>query len=343
VQQSMSGESQESLNSMSLESIEQDGARSRNFQAILNIIKVPAGLALLILAVRGINYENLINGFRSADLAWLFVAILSVLVGLGLKLWRWELLLKNYQLSVSSSRIFSAYFVGQAANILLPFRGGELVRLGYFAGEKSLLPQAASTIVVEKYLDLLALTMFSILVSFRVALGNILNLRGFLLPITIVVTVLFLIAILFGPALWQIIREKKFMPQRLIPWLDSWVQASQWLRNPTHIFPVVLLSALIWGVMWLTNLLLFRSFGLALGGTAGGLVLVLVYIGLLPALMPGNLGPFYFFASLALLPFGIIQEQALVFAVILHAIVTLPPLLGGALGFFIRSPKPLAA
>ncbi len=102
----------------------------------------------------------------------------------------------------------------------------------------------------------------------------------------------------------------------------------------------MLLTVFIWGVMWLTNLLLFNSLGLHLSGTAGGLVLVLVYIGLLPALMPGNIGPFYFFASLALLPFGIIQDQALVFAVILHALVTLSPLFCGIIGLFLRTPRP---
>ena len=88
--------------------------------------------------------------------------------------------------------------------------------------------------------------------------------------------------------------------------------------------------------MWLTNLLLFKSLGIPLGGTAAGLVLILVYVGLLPALMPGNIGPFYFFARLALLPFGIIHDQAFVFAVILHAIVTLPALLGGVIGLLVR-------
>jgi uncharacterized membrane protein YbhN (UPF0104 family) len=65
------------------------------------------------------------------------------------------------------------------------------------------------------------------------------------------------------------------------------------------------------------------------------LVLISVYIGLLPALMPGNIGPFYFFARLAILPFGILNDQAFVFAVILHAIVTLPPLLGGVISLLI--------
>jgi hypothetical protein len=83
-------------------------------------------------------------------------------------------------------------------------------------------------------------------------------------------------------------------------------------------------------------MVLFKSLKLPLGGTAAGLVLILVYVGLLPALMPGNIGPFYFFASLAVSPFGIIHDQAFVFAVVLHAIVTLPPLLCGAIGLLVR-------
>jgi uncharacterized membrane protein YbhN (UPF0104 family) len=339
----MSDDRQEGLPQVSLDSLEHGKGQSRNFQVLLVTIKGLAGIALLILALHGINYENLVSGIRSADLTWLFLAILSILFGLGLKLFRWGMLLKKYRLSVSLSRLFSAYFVGQATNILLPFRGGELARLGYFAEQKNLLPQAASTIVVEKYLDLLALTGLGIMVSYKISIDNVLDLRAFLLPMTILASLLLLAAILYGPTAWLKIREKRIFPKRLTPWIDRWVQASLWLRDPRQTFPLAILTIIIWGVMWLTNLLLFNSLGLPLGGTAGGLVLVLVYIGLLPALMPGNVGPFYFFAGLALLPFGILLERAVVFAMLLHAIVTLPPLLCGALSLFIRSPRPASA
>ena len=80
------------------------------------------------------------------------------------------------------TRLFSAYFVGQAVNIILPLRGGELVRIGYFAGEPKILPEIVSTIVLEKYLDLMALTVCGILVSFKISLDNILNLQRLASP-----------------------------------------------------------------------------------------------------------------------------------------------------------------
>jgi uncharacterized protein (TIRG00374 family) len=310
--------------------------RHSSYKTILAIIKIIAGLVLLILSIRGIHWESLLTGIRSANLTWLALAISSVLVGLFLKVWRWAIFVKNYHIQSSIAQLYSAFFVGQAANIILPLRGGELIRMGYFAGETKILPEIASTIALEKYLDLLALTICGILVSFEFSLDNILNLRGWLLPLTCVITLLLSATIFFGPTIWRKIQAGKRLPEGVINWLDKWVQASQWMRNPKQVFPGICLTLLIWGLMWLTNLLLFNSLGLPLGGTAAGLVLLLVYVGLLPALMPGNIGPFYFFARLALLPFGILSDQAIIFAVVLHAIVTLPSLVGGIIGMLVR-------
>ena len=336
MQQAMTEERGEQFSTTELGSIKKQIPQPSRLKYILVIIKILAGLALLILSIQGIHWEDLVSGIRTANFAWLALAIGLVLLGLFLKVWRWAIFIKNYSVQSSTAKLFSAYFVGQAVNIILPMRGGELVRIGYFAGDAKILPEIISTIALEKYLDLLALTVCGILVSLKFSLDNISNLGGWLLPLTGFLTLVFLVAILFGPAIWEHIRTGKVLPKRILDWVDRWVQAGHWLRSPRQVFPVVLLTILIWGVMWFTNLLLFKSFGLQLGGTAAGLVLILVYVGLLPALMPGNIGPFYFFARLALLPFGILDDQAFIYAVTLHAIVTLPPLLGGVIGLLVR-------
>lgn len=316
--------------------------RSPTFKRVTNISKILLGVGLLILSVWGIRWESLASGIRSADAGWIVIAVCAVLVGLALKLWRWVIFVRNYQIKASYWRLFSAYFLGQAVNIVLPFRGGELVRLGYFAGEPKLLPDVISSIALEKYLDLLGLTVCAILVSLQFSLENILNVRGWLLPLTGLLTLCFLAAVVFGPSLWGTLRTWRRLPIRLADGVERWIQVSRWLRNPRQVLPGVWLTGLIWGVMWVTNVFLFKGLRLPLGGTAAGLVLILVYIGLLPALMPGNIGPFYFFARLALLPFGVLSDQALVFAVLLHFIVTLPALLAGAIGLLV-SPRRVVA
>jgi uncharacterized membrane protein YbhN (UPF0104 family) len=317
-------------------SIRKQTSRPLFVKNLLTILKILTGVAILVLSIRGIHWENLVTGIRTANFSWLMLAIAAVLLGLFLKVWRWAMLVKNYQVRATKSRLFSAYFVGQAVNIILPLRGGDLVRIGFFADEPKILPEIASTIVLEKYLDLIALSGMGLWISFRLSLDNELNVRGWLIPLASLLTVFLIAAILFGPAVWEKVRSRKQLPSWIVEWVDKWMQASLWLRNPRLIAPPIILTILIWLVMWTTNLLLFKSLGLQAGVTAAGLVLTLVYVGLFPALMPGNIGPFYFFARLALSPFGIIQDQAIVYAVVLHALVTLPALMGGWIGLIIR-------
>jgi len=113
--------------------------------------------------------------------------------------------------------------------------------------------------------------------------------------------------------------------------VDRLVASSVWLRESRQVIRVLAMTVVIWGSMWATNMLLFKSMALPINSVAGGLVLVLGYLGVLPALMPGNVGPFYFFANLALQPFNIPKEAAVAYTTLLHATIILPPLIIGGL------------
>jgi uncharacterized membrane protein YbhN (UPF0104 family) len=115
--------------------------------------------------------------------------------------------------------------------------------------------------------------------------------------------------------------------RRLLALLDQGINSSLWLRDPQRLASSLLTTVLIWAVMWWTNMVLFQAFALDVPFVAGGLVLILAYLGVLPNLMPGNVGPFYFFVQLAMQPLGIPQEIGLAYTVLLHAMVTVIPLL----------------
>ena len=72
---------------------------------LLLALKLLAGVALLVLSIQGIQWGSLVTGFRSANLTWLVTAILAVLFGLFLKLWRWAIFVKNYQIRASIFQI----------------------------------------------------------------------------------------------------------------------------------------------------------------------------------------------------------------------------------------------
>ncbi len=302
----------------------------KNQRLLTQAIKIALGLLLLYLAFRRVDWDVLLDTLQTVSAFWLVMAVLSVLLSLGLKVWRWDLLVRNYHLRIPLLRLTSAFFLGQAANILLIIRGGEIVRVttAHQSGKDDWV-EITATIAIEKYLDLLCLVLLMLAMATNLP-ALALETMGSLYPLVIIMTILLLLLVMFGPMLWR-----RFFPgESKTPWvgkvqrkLDQFLQASLWLRDPRKLLPTLGITLLIWVVMVITNRFVFQSLAIDLSWNAAVLVLILVYIGVLPALMPGNLGPFTFFAQLALIPFAIKNELALAFAVILYVIVTLPPLL----------------
>jgi len=311
---------------------------SKTFRSYaVKIIRLLAGITLLFFSLWGVNWGQLSASVSSISLSWFLLALGSVVVGLYTKVIRWWLFIRNYGLNLPWRRVIEAYFAGQSANIVLPTRGGELVRLGLLsAPNPSDAPQVAATIAVEKFLDLIALSFAAVGVAAYLPTERVLWVREWLLPLSGFASFALVVMIFCGPRLWRSIQQK--IPSHAPSWLRKiaglvgrFVESSLWLRDARRMLPALLLTVLIWVIMWGTNMLLFQSLEMELPPVAGGLVLVFIYLGLLPALMPGNIGPFYFFAQLAVRAFIISDEKALAFAILLHAIVTLPPLFAGGI------------
>ena len=313
-----------------------DSERPSYRAATLTALKVLAGTALLLLSVWGLDWRALPGHLAAAKPGWLGLALLAVLGGLALRIVRWQVLLPQGAERLALPAVSEAYLAGQAANIVMPFRGGELIRLGLLAGQGSVgLAPAGVSIVIEKALDLLALAGLALVLlpSLPASVTDVVP--GWLFPAAGVTISLLALGLLVSPWLIGWIRSARGGAQgwggQLMRALDEAAAAVHAMRRPALAIPAVSLTLLAWGAMIATNALLFRALDLPLGATAAGLVMLLVMIGLLPALMPGNIGPFYFFARLALLPFQVDPQLAIAFSILLHLLVTLPPLLGGGL------------
>ncbi len=120
--------------------------------------KTLLGVGLLLIVILQVDWGDLVGYLRDADPAWMILGGAVVLLGLLVKAVRWGVLLHSFNVKVAPPKVLEAYITGQALNILLPARGGEFARFGLISAEKShLLPETASSIVVEKSLDVLAL------------------------------------------------------------------------------------------------------------------------------------------------------------------------------------------
>lgn len=303
------------------------------------LLKLAAGLVLFVLSLWGIQWQQLLDVLKAVNMIWLLLALISMAFSLLIKAYRWLLLLRNYGVEVSLRHVSEAYFVGLVVNLLAPARGGDIVRLGMLSAyQPATAGQVAATIALEKFLDLLTLVVISLTVAVYLPPEGTLWLREWLLPISSAALVGLMVVVVFGPGVWQKIepdfrRFSQSWVQRGISLINNFIESSLWLRDKAHLLPILGLTLLVWFTMWLNNAVLFRGLGMELPVSAGLLVLVLGYVRMLLALPTGSIGPFYFFAQLSVSTFGVDSELALVFAILLHAVVTLTPILvsGGLL------------
>lgn len=309
----------------------------------LTLIKIVVGIGLLVLSLWGIEWAQLVDAFSGTKPIWLLAVFASMLMGLLLKIFRWHILMNKYGLTIPFRLASEAYFLGQVVNILLPARGGDVVRLGVVsAHEPAVIPRVTATIALEKFIDLIALALVALGVATYLPPNAAEWLRTGLLPISGLAVFGLTVVIIFGPLLWEQLEHR--LAKFTHPWVvrgvslaDKFVQSSLWLRNISNLLPLLIVTVFVWAFMLLNSLILFQALSLGVPVTAAGLVLVLGYIRSSLQLPPGSVGPFYFFAQLGVTTFGAASESALAFAILLHALVTLTPIIASGV-LLITSP-----
>ena len=310
---------------------------TRSLRVWLNLaVRLTLGFGALIYALRGVDLVALADAIKGLDPLWLAIAFLAVLASIGVKFWRWELLVNPVCPQQSSLSILRSLLLGQAANIVLPLRGGDLVRAAVLAPSGGRLAAVLAVTVVEKALDLIALGLAAAAAMLLIWPGSVaVSWPGmFLLGLALLLAALVIMSSLdrvwarLRPVLKRLPANTAVSAQKFG---DGMVDGIGELRRARHMPPVIALTLLSWLVMFSINIALLKSFAIPAPAGAALLVLVLVHIGVIPALMPGNIGPFYFFARLALTTYGISAAASTGFAVVLHAIITLPPMIGAGL------------
>jgi uncharacterized membrane protein YbhN (UPF0104 family) len=258
----------------------------------------------------------------------------TVLLGIALKAVRWGMLLRPVCPEKSPREVLGALLSGQAANILLPFRGGEVIRTAAIVAPTD--GRAGAVLVgiaVEKAIDFLALSLAAALAVPLMPVGLTSSAWARALAAGLALMGAVLAAVLFWRRGWERVRSLAgALPSaprdRVQRWLETLSLSLGRLARSGNRPQVLALTAIIWAVKFSTNLALFRTLGLPAAPGPAALVLIAVHISLIPALMPGNLGPFYVAVELGLSPFGVPLEISALYAILLHALVTLPPLLG---------------
>ncbi len=307
-------------------------------------------LALLFLKF---DFTDMRHALGEANYLYVVPAVAIYFVSLYFRAFRWSYLLRPF-VSTKTARLYPVVLVGYMANNLLPVRLGEFVRSYYLSTRESARGSTAlATIVVERVVD--GLTLLFLLaatalflpvsgladrVSEEVSLPVWLVGALVVVPFVGVLSIMLLISLLPDLFLRVTDRLVSLLPEgsqgRASGVAKRFIAGFEGLHWPKRLLTVFVLSLPIWlaeGVMYYIIALGFDlqseldSIGVMIAA-----MLVLTSVSNLATALPssqGSVGPFEFFAALALVSMGVGSGVASAYAVVLHLALLLPVIVAG--------------
>ena len=281
-------------------------------------------VAALILALLGVDPDEIRAAFAQARYIYLVPAGLSLLAYLVMRSIRWRILLGP---GVSLRSCFWITNIGYLVSNVFPFRLGDPARAVAVGLDGDVKVSAAlSTVVVERVLDMLMVVLLlAASLPFIEEAGPLRN-AGVLAALAAVTASVGLLVVALRPqwvrrvAAWVMARVPRLDPERWLTMLDGLLDGLAALRSPRRLLQLLVWSVVpwlfvvgyYWGMLW--------AFLDRPPLVQGSFLSCAVGLGMAIPAAPGAMGVFQAVARAALeVPFGVSEEQALAVAFGSHA------------------------
>lgn len=301
------------------------------------------GVALLSvwLLARELNWALVVDALARADYAWVALGVLTVVATLLARVWRWQALL--WEDDVPFFPAMTALLVGQAANLVLPARGGDLVRVAWIGSTRETgAPEALGSVALEKVWDLVGLLLCGLLLLPLMALPDWFARSTWGTAAALAVSA----ALLWIGLRWQ---EAGFaLAERLLARFPAWAQALlpparrtlrglESVRHGDASARALLWTVAKWGLGAVTNWTVMQAFGVP--SIPGAIfLLAALMVGGVVAQVPARIGVFEGITVAALALFGVPADVALAVGLVLHLVTMGPPLIAAALSTLFWGP-----
>lgn len=313
------------------------------------IIRMLAGLIVAILFIwiifRQLNLMEFKQAFKGARPSWIIVAFLAFLGGYACRIERWRLMLEEENPTLTWNKCAGPLLASFAANNVLPFRAGDILRAFSFCGPLGVGSAAViATLLAERLLDLLiVLIIFGVMLTILSIDGSLFLGVGSTVLIGIAIPIIFL---LFFPSLFApialipgrlISRITPISGRRILDWTNKILTTLIHLSQRKNMLNLFWWSALA----WLAEGCVFWAAALALPSisnpTAGWLGMPVATLSTLIPSTPGYIGTFDYFTMYAMSILGNNATASTGYAFLVHALIWVPPTLIGGVYLLMHS------
>ncbi|EKD92087.1 MAG: hypothetical protein ACD_29C00196G0002 [uncultured bacterium] len=243
--------------------------------------------------------------------------------------------------------------IGLIGNNILPFRGGEFLKVLYWSKQSSKsYVSLFSVALLERLLDLIFLIVLFFVGSHAILLQLGINIKWI---------IIFLAVILFGIGLliyldWKYKKQFQLHAslQRLLgasithhcnDFLNKVMKGFRVLGSAKDIFYAIFFTILYWTMSLFIILIFLYAFHLPVELNESLVILLVTSFGAAIPAAPGNIGTYDYFAKISLVLYGVNASVAASFAVVSHVVSVVPLTLIGilfiypALSRLMKSPK----
>ena len=289
----------------------------------LVLVGVVAGGLLGWLALRGISWGEVLTALGQIHWHVLVLALSAVVFAGVMETCRWKLLLPQEKVSIVS--LFFARNVGQGMNTISPLslvrdvtQTAKLIRFAGIGASK-----AVSSILLGRLFDLVVTV--NLVAAGVFLLPQLSGFKPIVLPLWGISAVAFIAFLLLGNRMHKLSASTRLRP--LVEILQFMGQVRQHKKVLLMCFA---LTSISWMSIGAAAWLVAQAAGVDLPFWLVSMVIVAVgsFAGAIPA-PPGTVGVYEFVAVYTLGLFAIAPSVALTFALVIHAVLFLPPILIG--------------
>ncbi len=296
------------------------------------IISIALGGAILWWMYRGVDFAALSSAmFYDMNWGWMLLSFPFGILAQAFRGWRWKQSLEPLGEHPRNEVCVNSIFLSYALSLIIP-RVGEFARCGTLAKKDQVsFAKSLGTVVTERAIDtLLMLGITALVIFWQLPIFHTFfnytgvdvpaSLRGFSLQGYLVAALCLVIALTF---IWLLLRKLSVYNKVRLTLSGLW-EVILSLKNVENRTPFIPFTRGILECYFLHYYLTFYCFE-ATRGLSLLCALVTFVVGTIAVIVPtpNGAGPWHFAVKTMLVLYGVAEEQALYFVLIVHTVQTL--------------------
>jgi uncharacterized protein (TIRG00374 family) len=295
-----------------------------------------AALAVLILySIHGVQYQEIRIILSDIKYSFLLLVLLLTTVNLLVRAVVFKIIMSPIKKIAFQQCLFS-YLVGVFSNLFLPFKLGDIAQ-GYYLGVNVDISKvtAVSAVIIQRIFEIVSLLMIMVVLTFLFSIPELFQKKSLLIGIIIVVCIgILYVAFYYREKIYFISGKimKRWSPrfaENVKMYIELFFKGTKAIHNKKDVFLILIMSFLSWFIQILMIKFTAQAMNISIDMLASSVVLLIINIGIMIPLAPGNIGTYQFFGIFALALFSVTKSKALLFSIIFQVIQGIPVILGG--------------